>query len=187
MAEPVLSERQRKWFATIREGLERETGKSMAEWMTIARACPESGHRARLNWFKAEHGLLQNRASLVLSEAFETTMGWSNPDALIDALWTDPASRSIFEAVNCLALALPGAIQTPRKGYTAWTRNFQFAALKPVKGGLAMLGLAASVDSDPRLTAPRSASWSERLTSSLNLAQVDDGVAELLRRAWERS
>jgi len=57
-----LTEQQKKWFASVRAGLERDTGKSLAEWIEIARTCPESKPRARLKWFKETHGLLQNRA-----------------------------------------------------------------------------------------------------------------------------
>jgi hypothetical protein len=85
MPDANLTERQRKWFATVREGLERDTGKTMAEWVAIARTCPETGHRARLKWFKEKHGLLQNRASQVLSETFEPKMPWSEPENLVDA------------------------------------------------------------------------------------------------------
>src|ERR1700678_1036780 len=138
MADANLTERQRKWFATIRGGLERDTGKTMAEWVEIARTCPETAHRARLKWFKDTHGLLQNRASQVLSEAFEPKMAWSAPGTLIDALWTDAAARAIFEAVNARATALPDVVRTARKGYTAWSRRVQFAAIRPVKGGKAM-------------------------------------------------
>ena len=69
----------------------------MDTWVAIARTCPETKHRARLKWFKDTHGLLQNRASLVLGEAFESRMAWNEPEALIDSLWTDPAARAIFE------------------------------------------------------------------------------------------
>ena len=31
-----LTAQQKKWFASIREGLQRETGKSLAEWVEIA-------------------------------------------------------------------------------------------------------------------------------------------------------
>ena len=36
----LLTPQQRKWFTSVREGLERETGKSLAEWVEIAKACP---------------------------------------------------------------------------------------------------------------------------------------------------
>ena len=36
MPEPNLTERQQKWIATVRAGLERHTGKTMAEWAAVA-------------------------------------------------------------------------------------------------------------------------------------------------------
>ncbi|HEY5071402.1 MAG TPA: DUF4287 domain-containing protein [Caulobacteraceae bacterium] len=190
MASTQLSERQRKWFASVRAGLERDTGKTLGQWTAIARTCPETGQRARLKWLKDNHGLLQNRGALVLVEAFGAPAGWSDPQALIDGLWTDPCSRAIFEAVDESARALEGAIQTARKGYTAWAREFQFAALKPVKGGGALLGLALPASADPDLESPRNESWSERLKSSLLLAPsagLHPRLAALLRSAWQAS
>jgi hypothetical protein len=192
MAEPNLSERQQKWFASVRQGLERDTGRSLAEWVEIARGCPETGHRARLAWFKTHYGLLQNRASMVLAEAFEPAMAWSDADGLVDALWTDTAAREIFEAVRAAAMDLPETIETARKGYTAWTRKVQFAAVKPRgRVGGVLMGLALLPEADPRLTAPgASISWSERLKSQLPLTAPDDvdvALRALVKAAWERS
>jgi hypothetical protein len=187
MAEPHLTERQAKWFSSVRAGLERDTGKTLAEWVEIAKTCPESGHRARLRWFKQTHGLLQNRASLVLNEIAPSAMPWSAPSDLIEALWTDPAARAIYDALDAQAMSLAGAIRTPRKGYTAWARRFQFAAAKPLKGGAVSLGLGVGVEADPRLQPRGNPSWSERLPARLALsgvADVDDGVANLLKAAW---
>jgi hypothetical protein len=182
-----LTERQAKWFATIRDGLERDTGKSMEAWVAIARTCPETKHRARLKWFKDNHGLLQNRASMVLGEAFESQMGWSEPSSLIDALWTDAASRAIFEAVRAAATALPDTIETARKGYTAWSRKVQFAALRPKKGGGAILGLA--VPPEEGLEAAKNEGWSERLTAKVVLESptLNPTLKALLAEAADRS
>src|SRR5436305_3388268 len=116
MSDANLTERQQKWFASVRAGLERDTGKSLAAWVEIARACPESGHRARLRWLKDEHGLMQNRASFVLSETFGSSAAWTDPQALISALWSEPGCRAIFEAVDARAGGLDGAVRTARKG-----------------------------------------------------------------------
>ena len=190
MSEPGLTERQRKWFASVRDGLQRDTGKSLEEWVAIARTCPETRPRARLQWFKETHGLLQNRASYVLDQAFGGAMAWDQPDALVASLWSKAAARGIYDAIDAAAMALQGSLRTPRKGYTAWARTFQFAAAKPVKGGV-LLGLALPQVSEPRLQPrPASPSWSERLQSQLHLtdaAEVDNGVAALLRAAWENS
>jgi Domain of unknown function (DUF4287)/Domain of unknown function (DUF5655) len=188
MPETNLTQRQQRYFASLREGLERDTGKSMDEWVTIARQCPEEGHRARLKWFKDNHGLLQNRASQVLEQAFGSKMTWSDPQALMDSLWAEPGAHAIFEAVEARAAALPGTIRTVRKGYTAWSRTVQFAALRPMKSGGAVLGLAVAPGIDGRLEGRKSEPWSERLSARLvlaNSADVDEGLAEMLRLAWE--
>ncbi len=190
MTPPNLTERQEKWFASVRATLERDTGRSIAEWVEIALACPESGHRARLKWFKHNHGLLQNRASLVLSEAFPQQARWSEPDCLVDALWVDSASREIYEALDGAAMALGETMRTVRKGYSAWSRKVQFAAARPVKGGKVMLGLAVSPDSAPFLQIPKSESWSERLTARTLLGrsgEVDVTNRDLLAIAWRRA
>lgn len=184
-----LTERQRKWFASVQASLERDTGRSLDEWVAIARACPETTPRKRAEWLREHHGLGQNRAAHVLSVAFPSP-GWDDADALRAALWTDPKALAILEAVAAEVAKLPDPITGQRKTFTAWSRNFQFAALKPVKGGTAVLGLAAPPDASPRLSAPRNEGWSERLKSKLPLASpadVDAEVADLLRAAWEIS
>ncbi len=185
-----MTEQQRKWFASVRDGLQRETGKSLAEWVAIAKKCPETGTRARLKWFKDTHGLLQNRAMHVLNEAFPRAVGWDQPDALKDALWADASSRAILNAAEKLALALPDVIATQRKGFTAWSRTYQFAALRPVRGGMARLGLALPTDAHDSLLPAKNEGWSERLKTALVLQSPRDAnrqIASLLKAAWGAS
>jgi hypothetical protein len=185
-----LTPRQQKWFASVQASLERDTGKTLDEWVAIARCCPETKPRARVDWLREHHGLGVNRCAHVLSVAFPSTDGWDNPEKAREALWADAASRAIFEAVEKAAMALPDAITGQRKAFTAFSREFQFASVKPVKGGKAMLGLAVTPDQDPRLTEPKNEGWSERLKSKLLLEgadQVDASVTALLKAAWERS
>jgi len=185
-----LTERQAKWFESVRQSLERDTGKTLAEWVEIARTCPETAHRARLKWFKETHGLLQNRASHVLGEAFPPTMSWREPEVLIEQLWTDPASRAIYETLDGKAMTLEGAIRTARKGYTAWSRRVQFAAARPIKGGKVMLGLAVPPDAAAGLGPRGSESWSERLHARIELTSPDvltDAIEAALGEAWEKA
>ena len=185
-----MTERQEKWFASILESMERETGKTLDQWVAIARTCPETKPNARKAWFKEHHGLGTNRASIVIGHAFPEKAMWNKPDALKSALWADGASRAILEAVETAVAGFPGLVVAQRKSFTAFSREFQFASIKPVKGGKASLGLALPVEADPRLETPKNESWSERLKSKLLLdspAQVDAGVKALLKRAWEKS
>ncbi len=183
----TLTDRQRTWFASVREGLERDTDKTLEAWVQVALTCPETAHRARLKWFKTVHGLGQNRASQVLSAAFPPP----EPDENVgDPLWADSGQASIYQAVAALALALPQVKAGRRKAYSPFSRNFQFAAVSPVRAGGVRLGLALTPDASPRLKTPQRESWSERLKAVMALSsvqEVDGEVAALLRRAWEGS
>jgi hypothetical protein len=187
-----LTERQKKWFASVQASLERDTGKTLAQWVEIVRRdCQETKPGKRVEWLKAQYGLGVNRCAHILSEAFpEGPSGWDEPEALRKALWTDPASTAILEAVEAAVADFPGLVTGQRKAFTAWSNQFQFAAIKPVRGGTVSLGLAVTPDTSPRLSEPKNESWSERLKAKIALtspAEVDDEVKALLKAAWERS
>lgn len=186
-----LTERQQKWFASVQASLERDTGKTLDEWVAIVRSCPETRPKARADWLRKHHGLGVNRAAHVLSVAFPSEVRWDEPDKLRESLWSDPACLAILGAVEtAVAETLTEVIVGQRKGFTAFSRKVQFASIKPAKGGQAVLGLAIAPDADPRLAEPKNEGWSERLKAKLVLAaadDVDDGIRALLKQAWERS
>ncbi|MCK5910230.1 MAG: DUF4287 domain-containing protein [Caulobacter sp.] len=186
-----LTEQQQKWFASLRANLERETGKTLEQWVEIVRReCKETKPRARAEWLKATYGLGQNRAASIFAVAYPNAGGWDDAAGLRVALWADPASTAILAAVEAAIADLPDLVTGQRKGYTAWSRKAQFAALKPTKDGQAVLGLAVTPDASSRLAEPKNEGWSERLKSKLTLispADVDDEVGTLLKTAWEES
>ena len=116
---PNVTERQARYFASLRSSLEASSGRNLDEWVAIARTCPETRHRARLKWFKERHGLLQNRASLVISEAFSAKASWNEPEALLASQWPDPRAKAIFAAIDAAALAMPDVLRTVRMRFTA--------------------------------------------------------------------
>ena len=185
-----LTERQRKWFASVEASLERDTGKTLPEWVAIARACPETTPGKRTGWLREHYGLGVNRIAHILSEAFPAEAGWDDPAALRAALWKDPASTAILEAVEGAVRDFPDLVAGQRKGFSAWSRNFQFAAVRPLKCGKARLGLCVTPDADPRLVAPKNEGWSERLKAALTLKgpqDVDAALKGLLQKAWDAS
>jgi Domain of unknown function (DUF4287)/Domain of unknown function (DUF5655) len=187
-APETMTARQQAWMASVKENLVKETGRSLEQWAEIAHACPETKHRARLTWMKTHHGLGQNRASLVLNVAFPSAAGWDKPDALADTLWIDPALRAMFEAVKAEVLALPDVVIGQRKTYTAFSRGFQFAAMRPARSAV-LLGLAVPPDAAFGLVAPGRVIWSERLKSELLLVRAADIalLKPLIRQAWDAS
>lgn len=186
----TMTARQEKWFASILESMERETGKTLNEWVAIAKTCPETKPGARKAWFKTHHGIGTNRASVILGKAFPETAHWAQPDSLRDTLWADAGGRVVLEAVEAAVADLPGLVSAQRKGFTAFSREFQFAAARPVKGGTVRLGLAVDPSADPRLRPPKNEGWSERLKAVLPLsspADLDGAAKALLQQAWEKS
>lgn len=185
-----LTERQKKWFASVQASLERDTGKTLAEWVAIAKTCPETTPGKRTEWLRSNYGLGANRIAHILSEAFPSATGWDDGPALRAALWKDPASRAIFEAIEAAVKDYPGLISGQRKGFSAWSRNFQFASVRPLKGGKARLGLCVAPDADPRLEPYRNEGWSERLKAAVTLSspdEVDASIVKLLKDSWDAS
>jgi hypothetical protein len=184
----TMTAQQKAWMASIKDNLVKETGRSLEEWAEIARACPETKHRARLAWMKEHHGLGQNRASVILNIAFPSETGWGQPDALADALWKDDGLRAIFEAVKAEVMALPDVVVGQRKTYSAFSRAYQFAAVRPDKGAV-LFGLAVEPDAGLGLVAPKRVVWSERLKSDARLGSPNDvdPLRDAIRRAWDAS
>lgn len=186
----TLTEQQQKWFASIIASMRAETGKTLEEWVEIAKTTPETAHGGRVKWFKAEHGLGQNRASVVLMKAFPAEGPAFSETGARDALWKNLGQRTILEAIEARLEGWDGLVSPQRKGYTPWARAYTFASAKPIKGGV-LLGLAVPAAADARLTASRGKEgWSDRLTATVLLTDaedVDDGLEDLLKSAFDAS
>jgi len=184
--ETHLTPRQAKWFQTVRAGLESASGLTIEQWAEIARTCPEQAHRKRLLWTKEQHGLGQNHASIVLDAAFPPAAGWSQPEDLAAKLWNDPQTAQLFALIKTMVTSLPDVIVGQRKSYTAFSRQFQFAAARPRKGGGVVLGLAIAPQTTESFEKRGRESWSERLESSVEFSagdQVDQPLCEMLQQA----
>jgi len=191
IASAGLTVQQQKWFASVRDGLVRDTGKTLAQWAEIARKCPETRTGARVKWLKEKHGLGVNRAAAVLDSAFGgENMGWDDPKALVAALWKDPAHLKIHDALVDAISKLDGAIVGERQTFTGFSRKFQFAAARPAKEGV-RLGLAVDPKSSKRLQ-PRKPNegWSDRnkaVTVLTSVKDIDADLKKLLKAAYEAS
>ncbi|WP_438846398.1 DUF4287 domain-containing protein, partial [Asticcacaulis taihuensis] len=132
-----LTPKQEAYFKALTVSLEHDTGKSLASWIDLVRdECPETTRQGRAAWLKAHHGPSQTRIRQILNEFLPPDAGWTNPEALRTALWKTPASVALLTAFESLITHLPDVVPTQRKGYSAFSRDYQFAALKPIKGGV---------------------------------------------------
>jgi hypothetical protein len=189
--ESGITEQQKKWFASVRAGLERDTGKTLEEWAKIARKCPETKPKARVDWLRENYGLGVNRAATVLDAAFGgDNMGWDNPEALVAALWKNPDHLKIHDALVAAVSKFKGAIVGEKNSFTGFSHKYQFAAARPTRDGV-RLGLAVDPKSSKRLSAPKkNEGWSDRNKAVAILTSTKDVDAELkklLKAAYEAS
>jgi len=188
----TLTERQQKWFASVAANLERDTGKSLDEWVRLAKQCPETAPKKRVVWMREKHGLGVNRIAHILSVAFPEGPSWDDPDALLDQLWKEQEGRAIYEAVAKLVRKeFPDAVIGPRKTFVSFSRRIQFAGILPgPKGsGSAELGLPLPVATSKRLSPMKKRPWAEKHTAILVLnspKEVDAEVKRLMKLAWEK-
>lgn len=189
-ASPTLTERQQKWFASVEASLERDTGKSIDEWVRIAKKCRETTPKKRSEWLRAKYGLGANRIAHILSVAFPDGPTWDDPDALLDQLWKENEGRAIYETVAKLVRKeFPGVVIGPRKTFVSFSRKIQFAAIIPARGGKAEMGFPLPLSASRRLTPMKRRPWAEKHTGLLVLSSpkdVDAEVERLLKLAWEK-
>ncbi|MBS0483478.1 MAG: DUF4287 domain-containing protein [Proteobacteria bacterium] len=191
VADANLTEQQKKWFASVREGLERDTGKTLDQWVKIARTCPETKPGARTKWLKEKHGIGVNRAATIFDAAFPGDgAGWDDPEKLIAGLWKNPDQLKVHDALVAHVSNIKGAIVGEKKSFTSFSHNYQFAAARPTKDGV-RLGMAVDPKSSKRLQPPKkNEGWSDRNKSVTVLSSTKDIDAELkklLKAAFDAS
>jgi hypothetical protein len=187
------AERTKKWMASVEANLESATGKSLAEWIKIAKKCPPGPYMSQLKWFKQHHGLGQARAGLILERAFgREIFGDVEPEQLVDGLFAKSfaAQRPLYEAIEKYARTLAGINVAPRKGYVALYRNKQFAAMKPSKEGF-VVGLAMkNYPKNPRLQPVKNLGGGDRTKFAVTVKtakEIDADLKALIKAAWSEN
>lgn len=185
-------DRLQKYFASLEANIERATGKTVPQWVKIAKTCPETKPRARLKWFKDKHGLGQSRAGLILWRAFGNgSMGEEDPNTLMDGLFAKYAElHPLYDKVASFVSKLGAGTMSPRKSYVALYHLKQYGAIKPSKKGL-VVGLAMQkYPKTARLIDVKNLGGGERNKKALVLASAKEFDLEakaLLKAAYDEN
>lgn len=169
--------------------LEAKTGRAFADWLSTARASGQTKHKAMVDWLKAEHGLGHGYANLVAHKTFASDAGSSADADLMEAMFAGPKAdvRPIYDRVAAIVAGLEGSEFAPKKGYVSFRRSKQFGLAQPSTKDRLDLGLnLKGVEPGGRLEA--SGSFNTMVSHRVRLTgpeQVDDEVADWIRRAWE--
>lgn len=180
-------------LATMIRNLKEKTGKSLDEWVAIARGFGFSKHKEILTELKTRHGLTHGYANLVTLKALESpAQAAGGDDGLVDAQYSGPkaALRPIYDQIVESVKAFGGDVEiSPKKTYVSLRRNKQFGIVQPstktrVDVGINLKGVAPS----GRLEA--SGSFNAMVSHKVAVAtsdDVDDDLLGWLKQAYDAS
>jgi hypothetical protein len=132
-----------KAMATFVANLESKTGKTVAEWIKVAR---EGGakHAAMVKYLKSAHGLSHGYANYVALQALDSGAKPASVDAAVDEQYTGAktALRPVYDKLMKAVQRFGDDIEVaPKKGYVSLRRKKQFAMIGPGTRGRLEVGL----------------------------------------------
>ncbi|MBI1900804.1 MAG: DUF4287 domain-containing protein [Planctomycetia bacterium] len=179
--------------ASMIANLKEKTGKSLEEWLKIARACGETKHGGIVARLKSKHGLTHGYANLVAHKMLEAAGGApADGDDLVAAQYAGAkaALRPIYDAIIAAVQKLGGDVEvSPKKTYVSLRRSKQFALIQPstatrIDVGINLKGVAPGKRLDPSGSFNAMVSHRVRVCS---LKEVDKELVAWLKEAYERA
>jgi hypothetical protein len=177
--------------ATMIANMKSNTGKTLEQWLTIARKSGAEKHGQVVKALKTDHGLTHGYANLVAHRFLHSDAGSAAAAGtdLVAAQYSGPKAglKPIYDAVIRVASSLGQDVEiAPKKTYVSLRRNKQFAIVQPstrirVDLGINLKGEPAS----GRLE--ESGSFNAMVSHRVRLekpADVDKDVKTWLKKAW---
>lgn len=121
-------------FAVTSRALVAKTGKTLDEWVAVARAAAISGHMALVQHLKSAHGLGHGHANTIVHAANASAAISQDGDALIVAMFDGPRAhwRTVYDALVASVQSFGDDVElSPKKGYVSLRRKKQFALFQP--------------------------------------------------------
>lgn len=171
------------------ENLENNTGKSLAEWITIAQGSGFEKHGQIVKYLKAEQGLTHGFANMVTLKARETAVSPKTDDDLVDNQYSNKENlRPIYDTlISAISQFGDDVVIAPKKAYVSLRRNKQFGLVQPSTKTRVDVGVnLGNVAADGRLE--QSGSFNSMVSHRVRLSTADDVNDELigwLRQAYE--
>ncbi len=192
--------------ATMMKNLEAKTGKSLAQWIEIARGCGKEKHGEIVNFLKSEHGIGHGYANAIVhamkdhpsmaaatgkapaARPATSTGGGSAVDGLFAGKKADlrPIYDALMNAINKFGKDIELA---PKQAYVSLRRSKQFACLHPSTATRFDVGIQLKgVEPEGRLE--KSGSWNAMVSHRVRVETVDEVDDELigwLRQAYDKA
>jgi hypothetical protein len=177
---------------TMIANMKEKTGKTLPQWLELARSSKIDKHGALVKWLKSEHGMTHGFANLVAHETFRSSAAASGADDLVAAQYSGAKAelRPIYDALIARVGKFGRDVEVaPKKAYVSLRRNKQFAIIQPstktrVDVGINLKGKAP----DGRLE--KSGSFNAMVSHRVRLgakSDVDNQLVDWLKEAYDAS
>lgn len=177
---------------TMIANFKQKTGKTLEQWMAIARKSGASKHGEIVKLLKADHGMTHGYANLAAHKTLESEAGRVSATAdpvAIQYCGDKAALKPVYDALikaakNCGAVEI-----APKKAYVSLRRGKQFAIIQPSTRTRVDLGLnLKGTPAKGRLE--NSGSFNAMVSHRVRLeetADVDKDVKAWIKQAWDEA
>ncbi len=169
-----------------------QTGRTLAQWMELAKSSGESKHGQIVKHLKTEHGLGHGYANLVAAKTLEGPGGAKSGDDLVGAQYAGKKEglRPIYDAVIAAVGKLGKDVEvSPKKTYVSLRRSKQFALVQPSTATRVDIGLCLKGDA-PTDRLEDAGSWNGMVSHRVRVTdamQVDAELKRWLKEAYGRA
>lgn len=175
-------------MASLIQNLEAKTGRSMAEWIGLARAPGLVKHKEVVDHLKASHGLTHGYANQIALRALKPDDAPADgSEGLVDAQYAGgkAAMRPLYDKMIAIMTSLgPDVEVSPKKTCVSLRRSKQFALIQPTAQRLDVGIILKGVPPAGRLEQNPSTMCTHRVKVSSE-AEMDAEFVGWLRQAYE--
>ena len=171
-----------------------KTGKTLEQWLVVAKKTGGAKHGEIVKALKADHGLTHGYANLVAHKLLKSDAG-SKADAgtdLVAAQYAGPKAdlKPIYDALLKVVTAFGKDVEiSPKKSYVSLRRSKQFALIQPSTRTRVDLGIKLK-DVQPEGRLEASGSFNSMVSHRVRLekpADVDKHVKAWLKQAYTQA
>ena len=171
-----------------------KTGKTLEQWLAIAKKIGASKHGEIVKALKTDHGLTHGYANLVAHKLLESDAGSKAAGGtdLVAAQYAGPKAdlKPIYDAVIKAAKSCGKDVAvSPKKTYVSLRRNKQFALVQPSTRTRVDLGINLK-DEPAKGRLEKAGSFNAMVSHRVRLekpADVDKDVKAWLKKAWSQA
>ena len=173
--------------ATMIANLEAKTGRSLAEWVALARTSGAEKHGALVKWLKAEQALTHGYANLVAHETLRSAAAHAEADDLVAAQYAGKkaALRPHYDALIAAVRGFGPDIEiAPKKAYVSLRRSKQFALIQPSTVSRMDLGLVLKGEEAGGMIEPSGSFKEARIDSRRQVAACKQARQGARSEVW---